>query len=148
MPNLSRRTLLRAGVTMGAVAGPMVWAGSAQAAPVRRAAGHPFPRSGVHQPVAWTRENFAPHRGKAFTLSGHGHKVTVTLATIDDLVGARHEMAQHQFSLLFKTHRSVNVPAGMYTLRGTKFQALSIYLTPVDRGRKAQYLQAIVNRLG
>ena len=81
-------------------------------------------------------------------MSGHGHKVQVVLATIDNLTGARHEMAQHQFSLLFRAHRSVTLPAGIYTLRGTKFQALSIYLTPVDRGHKAQYLQAVVNRLG
>jgi hypothetical protein len=98
--------------------------------------------------VAWTRANFAPHRGKSFTLSGHGHKVQVVLATIDNLTGARHDNAQHQFSLLFEAHRSANVPAGLYTLRGTKFQALSIYLTPVDRGHKAQHLQAVVNRLG
>jgi hypothetical protein len=148
VPSITRRTLLRTGVTVGTVAVPVVWAGSAQAAPVRRVAGRPGAAVARRQPVAWTRANFAPHRGKSFTVSGHGHKVQVVLATIDNLTGSRHEMAQHQFSLLFQAHRSVNLPAGIYTLRGAKFQALSIYLTPVDRGRKAQYLQAVVNRLG
>src|SRR3954447_17241240 len=119
---------MRTGVTVGTIAVPVVWAGSAQAAPVRRVAGRPGATAARSQPVAWTRANFAPHRGKSFTLSGHGHKVQVVLATIDNLTGARHDNAQHQFSLLFKAHRSANVPAGIYTLRGTKFQALSIYL--------------------
>jgi hypothetical protein len=133
-------------VTIGVVAAPMAWAGSAQAAPVRRVAGRRGPTAAERTLPQWTRANFVPHRGKSFTVSGHGHKVQVALATIDNLAGGRHE-SQHQFSLLFKAHRAANVPAGIYTLRGAQFQALSIYLSPVDRGRKAQYLQAVVNRL-
>jgi hypothetical protein len=142
---VSRRALLRTGVALTAVAGPVVWAGSASAAPRRRVAG----RSGhaAHAPGPWTRANFQPHLSKSFVLTGHGDKVTVTLAEIGNLVGARANSAQHQFSLLFKARRLAELPQGLYTLRGANFQPMTLFVSPVDRGRKARYLQAVVNRL-
>jgi hypothetical protein len=133
VPDLSRRTLLRAGFAAGALAGPVVLAGPASATASR--------------PATWTRANFEPHLDRAFTLSGANARVSVTLASIDSLAGAPPHTAEDRFSLLFRAHRSVDLPAGLYVLRGAHFRALTLFLTPVDRGRKARYLQAVVNRL-
>jgi hypothetical protein len=84
---------------------------------------------------------------KSFTLSGHSDKVTVKLAEIANLVGSRPATAQHQFSLLFRAHRSAELPEGLYTLRGAQFRPMTLFVSPVDRGRKAQYFQAVVYRL-
>jgi hypothetical protein len=145
---VSRRTLLRTGITLSAVAGPAVWAGSASAAPAGRVAGASLrARRAAVSPAAWSRANFQPHLSKSFTLSGHSDKVTVVLAGIDNLVGSRPATAQHQFSLMFKAHRSAELPEGLYTLRGAHFRPMTLFISPVDRGRKAQYFQAVVNRL-
>lgn len=148
MSGLSRRSLLRTGITVGALAGPVVWAGSASAAPRRRVAGATRkPQRVIAVPEQWSRANFQPHLAKSFTLVGHSDRVAVTLAEIGDLVGSRVGAAQHQFSLLFKAHRSADLPAGLYTLRGPQFRSMTLYVSPVDRGRKAQYAQAVVNRI-
>jgi hypothetical protein len=145
---VSRRTLLRTGVALSAVAGPVVWAGSASAAPAKRVAGSRRQRTrAAALPSVWSRANFQPHLTKSFTLSGHRTKVPVTLTEIGNLVGSRTSSAQHQYSLLFKAHRGVDLPAGLYTLRSPHFRAMTLYLSPVDRGRKARYVQAVVNRL-
>jgi hypothetical protein len=137
VPDISRRVLLRTGIMAGALAGPVAWAGSASAAPLV-----------TKQPATWTRANFQPHLGKSFTLArAHHARVAVTLASIDDLVGAPPHTEQDRFSLLFRAHLSVEIPPGLYTLRGAHFRALTMFITPVDRGRKARYLQAVVNRL-
>jgi hypothetical protein len=48
---------------------------------------------------------------------------------------------------LFKAHRSAELPEGLYTLRGAQFRPMTLFISPVDRGRKAQYFQAVVYRL-
>lgn len=126
----------------------MVWAGSASAAPGGRVAGTSRKAHRIAaSPSVWSRANFLPHLSKSFTLSGPSDKVTVTLAEIDNLVGTRPATAQHQFSLLFKAHRSAKLPEGLYTLRGAHFRPMTLFVSPVDRGRKAQYFQAVVYRL-
>jgi hypothetical protein len=145
---ISRRTLLRTGITLSAVAVPVVWAGSAAAAPAGRVDGvSRKARRVAASPSAWSRANFQPHLSKSFTLVGHSDKVTVTLAEIDNLLGSRPATAQHQFSLLFRAHRSAKLPEGLYTLRGAHFHPMTLFISPVDRGRKAQYVQAVVYRL-
>jgi hypothetical protein len=147
VPDISRRALLRAGVTAGALAGPVVWAGQSSAATPRPTANAERALLVAKQPATWTRANFQPHLDRSFTLSGVHTRVTVILASIDSLAGAPPHAAQDRFSLLFRAHRSVDIPAGLYTLRGAHFRALTMFITPVDRGRKARYLQAVVNRL-
>jgi hypothetical protein len=147
---LSRRNLLRTGITLAALSGPVLWAGSAsaQAAPARRADSSARSRRlAALLPEQWSRANFQPYLAKSFTLVGPSDRVAVTLAEIGDLVGSRSGTAQHQFSLLFKAHRSADLPAGLYTLRGHDFRSMTLFLSPVDRGRRAQYAQAVVNRL-
>lgn len=149
MPEITRRTLLRGGMAMGAVAVPLLWSGSASAAAPRSRASV----AGLHHaqaeraPGQWTRANFQPHHGKSFTLTGPDGRVTVTLVEIGNLVGAHAATAQHQFSLLFKAGKTAVLPGGLYTLRGAHFKPMTLFVSPVDRGRKARYVQAVVNRL-
>ena len=131
MAELSRRDVLRVGA-VAAVALPflgqpsMAWAAPAAAA------------------LPLTREAFLPYVGRTVRLTAPSGSVRLVLDRVEDIPGAA-AGSSSQFSAMFRGSRGLTLPAGTYPLR-LGGQAVELFVVPVDRGRKATWLQAIINR--
>ena len=128
MPELDRRTVLRAGALVPLVGLLTGLAGPAEAATA------PYSRS------TWT-----PHVGKTFALAWSGTTSTAVLVAVGNLVGAPAGAAS-RFSLDLRL-TSGAAPSGPTTLSRSGFGSASLFLSPVDRGAVDLHALAVVNRL-
>jgi hypothetical protein len=123
MSEISRRSLLRAGVVVAAVV------------PV---SGLVLPTGAAFAGTAVTRSSFTPHLGSAFTLPG-GSRLKLT--AIEDLPNAV-AGDPRRFSLTFRLDTGPKPEQGTWKVTHRKLGRLSMFLVPV--GRRGD-LQAVFN---
>jgi hypothetical protein len=120
---------VRGGVALGSfLVVPAAWARSSNAT-VRR---------------TLVRSHFKPLVGAKLRMTGGGNHVTVVLAEVKDLAPAG--SSADQFALLFKVPRRQRVSEGIRTLHHSAFGQVDLFISPVDRGVKARYFEAVINR--
>ena len=126
---MTRRAFVRSGAALGSLlVAPAAWARSSNAT-VRR---------------TLVRSHFKPLVGAKVRLTGGGNDVTVVLAQVKDLAPAG--SSADQFALLFKVPRRQRVDEGIRTLHHSAFGRIDLFVSPVDRGVKARYYEAVINR--
>jgi hypothetical protein len=123
---MSRRTLLRAGVTVAA----------SIAVPVLAAPAHGL---AAVAPVRLRRREFRPHVGSRFVLVAGERTYGAKLVKIGDHDLARGHDAR--FTLLFDVP-GAPLPEGIYTLRHARLKAFDLFIAPV--GSPVRY-EAVVS---
>jgi len=142
MQAISRRAVLRlAAVASAAVALPFEWTQSSWAATRSTSSlattSHPGKLSRIH---------FARFVGSTMRMTGGGHSRKVVLAAVDDIAAAP-ARDPNRFAVLFRTRRSsAAMPQGVYRFRHSTFGSVDLFVVPVDRGVRARYYQAVINR--
>jgi hypothetical protein len=125
---VSRRAVLGGGAATAALlVAPLGWLQSALAAT-------PIPG----------RDAFTGCVGATFRVSGNGLAVEAVLSEVSGLSPTTQAIDQNRFSLVFTLGGPL--PQGIYTFRQKKLGSVDLFATPVDRGVKARYFQALVNR--
>jgi hypothetical protein len=93
-----------------------------------------------------SREAWAPHRGSRLRIVGaDGTRLSVRLHDVGDLAGAP-AGASDAFALVLRGARGRGLAGGTYTVVHPRVGRHELFLTPVDRGKKGQDYQIIVNR--
>ncbi|WP_223692684.1 DUF6916 family protein [Leifsonia poae] len=144
MPQVSRRTIVAAGVAGTAVL-------AAQAAPAFGWSSRPGTTASAKAASAKAgtvpgRSVFAAALGETFQAAVGGSPATLRLEAIDDLVPESEPGTENRFSLLF----SAALPTtgeGIYILRRPGTPTATLFLTPVGSPEGTRTLQAIINRL-
>ncbi len=130
---LNRRAFMASGAAAVA-AGLVVAQGPTAFASVARTLTSPAPLG---------RSRFVPLVNKVFSVAGS--RTRLTLVEVDDILGAP-AGAENQFSLIFQA-TDASLPSAIATLKG-QGAAVSLYVSPVDRGVTHHFYQAVVNRVG
>lgn len=137
MSRVSRRTFLRAGVTVAAVVSTTaVLSGEAFAAtPVLQQRRLPL-----------TRSAFAALVGSRVRMMAAGEVATVRVASVEDIKPKTAVGDENRFSVLFRAPRGTDVESGMHRFLTSGGESVELFVAPVDRGVKARYYQAVINR--
>ena len=90
------------------------------------------------------RDAFAGCLGATFRITGNGLAADAVLTEVTGLSPATQTIDQNRFSLVFTLGGPL--PQGIYTFRQKQLGNVDLFAAPVDRGVKARFFQAIVNR--
>jgi hypothetical protein len=136
MSDVSRRAFLRTGLTLAAAGSivavlPDVAFGATPLAPGR---------------VDLTRGSFEALVGRALRVVGGGRDAVLVVTSVDDIRPAEAAGDQHRFSVTFRGSRRGAIDQGVYRFVGRGLGAFDLLIVPVDRGAKARYYQAVINR--
>jgi hypothetical protein len=92
-----------------------------------------------------TRSAFTPLLGHSFSLSAPGVKTQAVLDSVADVPGAP-SGSPTCFSLLFRAPAGTPLGQATYTVAHGSGATWPLFAVPVDLGRSAQLLQAVINR--
>ena len=139
---IPRRTFIHGTAAVAALSALPLSTASAASARVR-AAGVTKTKAGQ----ALTRSTFIPLQGSTFRMSGGGHSFDVVLSEIADLSPSSPSKAEGQFSLVFSAPASRPRVQGIRTFRNDRVGEMSMFVSSIDRGKKALRLESIFNSL-
>jgi hypothetical protein len=132
---LSRRGFVVGGLAAGALAGPLSWLSPSRALAATTGTSNRLARSAL-----------TPHLQQKFRIIGHGRRVTATLVSIGDVMGAP-KGAEKRFSAMLRAPRGHRLEQDVYHLSRAGYGAVRVLVVPVERGLKANLYQVIVNNL-
>jgi hypothetical protein len=132
--SITRRAFVRAGVAAGSlVVVPGAWARSSGSGPAARAAAR----------RTLVRSHFTPLVGARVRLTGGGENVRAVLTHVADLAS---DGGEDQFALLFKLPRRARFGEGIRTVHHRGIGRVDLFVSPVDRGVRGRYYEAVINR--
>lgn len=136
MSHVSRRTVLRTGVTLVAA--------GAVAALLPDDALAMTPASARQLPM--TRDAFEHLLGTTLRMRGNGSAHIVTVVSVDDIKPGSSTGDPHRFAVTFRGSRRHVAEQGVYTLSAAGLRGFDLLVVPVDRGVTRRHYQAVINR--
>jgi hypothetical protein len=94
-----------------------------------------------------TRSTFTPLQGSTFRLKGEGRSYDVVLSEINDISTSSGPGDETRFSLVFSGSKDQPRLQGIRTFHNDRVGDVSMFVVPVDRGRKALRLESVFNSL-
>lgn len=91
------------------------------------------------------RSTFTPLQGSTFRMTGDGHSFDLVLSEINDLLPSRGSDEEKRFSLVFSASPDHPPTQGMQTFHHDRIGDVTMFVVPVDRGRKTLRLESIFN---